>query len=283
MRSIAWMAEKGGAGKSTSAVNTAVCLAKQGHRVLFIDADHQGNASSVCLKGNEPSGPTLYHVLTETADTADAIDKTGTKHLDLLPADVRLADANVTLAGEMGRERRLRLAMRDVDDNYEFVIIDTSPQRTLINTNVLNYVGEVFCPVDPGVWSLLGIVKLQGAIADVVRLLDNQALKIAGMELTKARHDNLSRDVENQLRATFGPLVFTTVIPDSIKLGEAHARFESVMDYAARSPGAVAYRELTMEIIDRGKTHRTRDVSGGGSQPDGSARRPGRRDRREAG
>ena len=127
MRSIAWLSEKGGTGKTTSAVNTSVGLAKLGNRVLMIDADPQANASLVLLQGETAEAPTLYHVMTNTADAGDTIRKTGVPRLDLLPADTLLADANVSLASEMGRERRLRLALRGVDDAYDFVVIDTRP------------------------------------------------------------------------------------------------------------------------------------------------------------
>ena len=221
MRSIAWLSEKGGTGKTTSAVNTAVALAKLGKRVLVIDADPQANASLVFLKGETPEPPTLYHVLTNTADAGDTIRPTPTKGLSLLPADTLLADANISLASEMGRERRLRLALRGVDESFDFVVIDTSPQRTLINVNVLNYVSEVYCPVDPGIFSLSGLVKLQGAISEVVKFLDNQELRLRGLVLTRTAHDNVSRDVEKQVRATFGNLACESSIPANTKIGEA--------------------------------------------------------------
>ena len=95
--------------------------------------------------------------------------------------------------------------MRGVEDAYDFVIVDTSPQRTLINANVLNYVAEVLCPVEPSIFSLAGIVKLQGAVGEVVKFLDNHELKLAGLILTRITHENLSKDVESELRASFGP------------------------------------------------------------------------------
>ena len=244
MRKIAWLSEKGGSGKTTSAVNTAVCLAKQGKRVLFIDADPQGNASLVFLKGGEAEEPNLYHVLTGTADATDTIRKTEIRGLDLLAADSKLADANVLLASEAGRERRLLLAMRGLESLYDFVIVDTSPQRTLINANVLNYVTEVLCPVEPSIFSLAGIVKLQGAVGQVVKFLDNQELKLAGLIVTRATHENISRDVESQLRATFGALVYQTTIPQNVKVVEAHSRFLSVLEYAPHSPALRLIRLL---------------------------------------
>ena len=284
MRSIAWLSEKGGSGKSTCCINVAVGLAKLGKRVLVIDADPQGSATLVFLKGKEPEGQNLYHVLTEGVDAGDTVVKTATAGLDLLPADTRLADANLELVSQLGRERRLLLAMRGLDEGYDFVMIDTSPQRTLVNINVLNYVSEVFCPIDPGVFSLAGIAKLQGAVAEVVGRLDNQALKIAGLVVARTQPDNLSRDVESRLRATFDSLVLKTTIPASTKIGEAHARFLSVLDYAPRSAGAKAYEALTRELIKHGKANRSR---GRGDNPsvrfDSAEGRTGRTGKRAAG
>jgi chromosome partitioning protein len=287
VRKIAWLSEKGGTGKTTSAVNTAVCLARRGERTLFVDADPQGNATLVLLGGREPEGLTLFHVLTEEADAGSAVVATGTRCLDLLPADARLADANVMLAPEPGRERRLRLALRDVEERYDFVVIDTSPQRSLVNTNVLNYAAEVLCPVEPSIFSLAGISKLQGAVDQVVKYLDNQELRVAGLVITRATHENLSRDVEAQLRGAFGPLVLETTIPQNIKVGEAHARFLPVVVYAPGSPGAKAYQALTREIIAHGQPKHGSAARGGvGVQPDGPEERggrPGRGARRAAG
>jgi chromosome partitioning protein len=252
MRSIAWLSEKGGTGKTTSAVNTAVGLAKLGRRVLLADADPQSNASLVLTEGRGAESPTLFHVLTNEADAADAIRPTRTPGLDLLPAETLLADANVALASELGRERRLRLAMRDVEAAYDFVVVDTGPARSLLNVNVLNYAAEVWCPVDPGVFSIAGLGTLQGAVAEVARYLDNDRLRIAGLVLTRTARDNISRDVEAQLRGAFGGLVCRTTIPGSAKVGEAHARFLSVLDYAPRSAGAKAYEALVAEIDAHG-------------------------------
>ena len=161
-------------------------------------------------------------------------------------------------------------------------MIDTSPQRTLINVNVLNYVAEVYCPVDPGIFSLAGLVKLQGAISEVVKFLDNQVLCLRGLVLTRTAHDNISRDVETQVRATFGKLTCEASIPANTKIGEAHARFQLILDYAPRSPGAKAYMALTREIISHGEIHRV----GGGihiASTDGPDSRGQQRPKRVAG
>jgi chromosome partitioning protein len=281
MRSIAWLSEKGGTGKTTSAVNTAVGLAKLGRRVLLVDADPQSNASLVLTEGRGAESPTLFHVLTNEADAADAIRPTRTPGLDLLPSETLLADANVSLASELGRERRLRLAMRDVESAYDFVVVDTGPARSLLNVNVMNYVAEVWCPVDPGVFSIAGLGTLQGAVAEVSRYLDNDQLRIAGLVLTRTARDNISRDVEAQLRGAFGELVCRTTIPSSAKVGEAHARFLSVLDYAPRSAGAKAYESLVGEIASHGEQDGSGESAGGSTEADVTASvRSGRGSRR---
>ena len=282
MRSIAWMSEKGGVGKTSSAVNVAASLAREGRRTLVVDADPQGNATLIFLRGRPAESPTLYHVLTGAAEVGEAIRETATPGLDLLPADDQLADANVTLATELARERRLRTALRGAGGAYDFVVFDTSPQRTLINVNVLNFVDEVYCPVDPGIFSIAGLVKLQGVIADVAKFLDNPTLRLAGLVLTRTRRDNLTRDVEAQVRAAFGHLVCKTTIPDSIKIGEAHARYLSILDYARLSPAARAYEALTREILDDGENH---GIGGGfaGAAPTDRTGRVARRSTRAVG
>jgi chromosome partitioning protein len=281
VRSIGWLSEKGGVGKSTCAVNVAVALAKAGRRVLAVDADPQANLTMILLRGAHPEPPTLFHVMTDDTDPGEAICTTTTPGLDVLPADAQLADANVFLASEMGRERRLRRAMQEIDARYDVVVVDTGPARTVLNVNVLNYVGEVFAPCDPGIFGIAGLVALRDAMGGVVKHLDNPGLKLAGLVVSRVARDNLSRDTESQLRGAFGSLVLKTTIPASVKIGEANARYLSVMDYAPGSPGAKAFENLTREILSHGADERTRDGVDGAAEADGPGR-TGRR-RRAAG
>ena len=272
MRKIAWLSEKGGVGKSTCAINTAAGLARRGSRVLLVDADPQANATLVLTEGKGSGGASLSHVLLDRADAEDAIISTRFERLDLLPSDGTLADANVTLAGELGRERRLAVAMRDVEKSYDFIIVDTSPARSLVNVNVLCFVEEVYCPIDPGLFALAGLAKLQDAIEEVRKYLDNARLKISGLVLTRAGSNNLSRDVEARLREMFGPLVMATTIPENIRIGEAHGLFLPVLDHSPKSAGAKAYESLTTEILSHGReTTRTRPASRKPASPDHAA------------
>jgi chromosome partitioning protein len=260
MRRIGFISEKGGVGKTTTAINVAAGLARRGHRVLLCDTDPQGNASLVLLEGRPAEPPTLAAVLLNEAEASEAIRPTRVEGLDILPADVGLADADLALATELGRERRLRRALEAVEEDYDFVILDTSPQRSLLTINALCYLTEAIVPIDPGLFAVAGLGQLQAAVADVRRYLDNRALRIAGLVLTRTANNNVSRDVEAQLRGSFGPLVHEATIPTSTKIEEAHSRYQSVLDYAPRSTGAKAYAALIGEIIAHGQ--RAQDGSG---------------------
>ena len=273
-RRIAWLSEKGGVGKTTSAINTAVGLAKLGRKTLLIDSDPQGNASLVLLGGLPAGPPTLRQVLIDEADATDAIRPTGTPGLDIIPATPELADANLELAGELGRECRLRVAMEGVEAAYDFVILDTSPARSLLTINVMTYVREIIVPIDPGLFSLSGLGQLQAAVDQVRRFLDNRALRIAGIVLTRTARSNVAREVEARIREQFGDVVLATTIPNATAIEEAHSRFVSVLDYSPRSAGGKAYAALVREIANG---QRTQDGAGDGSAEAKPARKARKR------
>lgn len=286
MRKIAWVSEKGGTGKSTCAVNTAVGLAKRGRRVLLIDCDPQSNATLVLLGGKEPEAPTLAEVLINEADAVDTIRKSVVNRLDVLPATTLLASTNAILMNEIGQDRRLRKKMEPIEGTYDYVVVDTGPARSIINVNVLNYVSELYCAVSPRFFSVAGLIQLQASVAEVVRELENQELRIAGLVVTKALNNKANRDVEAQLRATFGKLVLATVIPENAKVEEAHACYKSVLDYAPRSPGAKVFADLTAEIISHEQRAEGTGVQRGGSESaakEGRSARTGRGGIRAAG
>jgi chromosome partitioning protein len=202
--------------------------------------------------------------LLNESDAAQAIRPTTVPGLDILPADVSLADANLALADQIGRERRLSVALEDVEGGYDFVILDTSPQRSLLTVNALAYIHEAIIPVDPGLFAVAGLGQLQQAIEDVRRFIGNRALRIAGIVLTRSTATAVARDVEAQLRGTFGELVHVAKIPANVHVEEAHSRYQAVVDYAPRSAGAKAYNHLVEEIIANGQRTKARDGKRGG-------------------
>lgn len=256
-RRIAWLNEKGGSGKSTSALNLSANLASRfGQRVLLIDVDHQANITAVLMQG-EVGKYTLTDVLLKDVPVEQALFHTHLPTLDLLAADSELADVNVAMADSgsrlgLGRELRLKRALAAIEGNYDFVIVDTGPQRTLLNINVLNYVDEVFVPIDPGYWSILGVRHLETLVEQIRLHMEHATLRIGGVLLTKVQKTNVAREVEQQVRDYFGDQVFRTTIPLNVKVEEAHSRGVSVLDYSPDSAGAVAYLEFTKEVLFHG-------------------------------
>jgi chromosome partitioning protein len=264
MRTFAVLSQKGGVLKTTTVVNVAACLAGEGRRVLVVDSDVQANATYVLLRGHPPRRPTLSEVLTGSTTADEAIVPTSFRRVELIPASPDLADVNVSLAGEVGRERRLRAAMAELTKPYDVCLIDTGPSRSLLTTNVLNYAPEVLVPIAPGVFGFLGFGQLVADMNQVRRFLENKALSIAGVVLVMVEKNNVSRDFERQIREAFGDLVYKTTIPRAVKFEEANARQLSIFEHAPKSPGATAYKALTLEVMSRGREQANRDESAGG-------------------
>jgi chromosome partitioning protein len=254
MRSIGVVNLKGGSGKTTTALCLAVGAASHDRRVLLIDADAQANATMTMLDGQPVEDPTLGHVLLDQASAAEAIRPTRVDCVDIIPADGKLADAALVLSDQLGRERRLRTAMRELEDQYDLVIIDAAPQLSLVTINVLNYAAELLVPVDAGLYSVAGLGRLQETVDQVQRYLDNRELRIVGLVLTRAHNNKATKDIETQLRGAFGSLVHEAVIPHSVRVEEAHARHRTVLEFAPRSTPALAYSRLVMEVLGHGES-----------------------------
>lgn len=279
MRIIGVVAAKGGCSKTSTVINTAAALAESGHRVLVVDFDPQGDAGFVLLSGERPARPTMAEVLTGHADAADAIVSTNIAGVNLLPADATLADATIALAGEIGREARLREAMADVG-GYDVVLLDTAPTRSLLTTNALAFVRELVVPMSPAVFGVLGLGQLQADVAQVRRYLGNPTLAIRGVLLTMVEKNNLCRDLESQLRDQLGALVFATKIPRSVKVESAHSAHQSVLAHSPGNPASEAYRAFARELIDgSGQANGVQRADRHPGQDDGPARagRVGRR------
>jgi chromosome partitioning protein len=258
MRSIAVVAQKGGAGKTTSVVAFAACLAGQGRRVLVLDTDTQANCTHVLLDGHAPRRPTLSEVLTGDASAVEAIVPSSIEGVELIASEPGLADVNVSLAAEVGRERRLRSAMAEVE-GFDVCLVDTGPTRSLLTTNVLNYAREVVVPLAPGLFGFLGLGQLQADMTLVRKFLENKALALAGVFLVQMDRTAVSKDFEREIREALGDLVYPTTVPTSVKFREAEARRASIIAHAPKSPGAVAYQALALEVWNRGNGQEERD------------------------
>lgn len=260
MRRIALVNLKGGVGKSTTAATLAVGLARRGRRVLLVDADAQGHATWTVTRGRGADGPGLGEVLLRQADAVEAIRPTPTDGLDVLPCGATLGGANIALAQEIGRDTRLRSALAEVD-GYDVALIDSGPSLTPATINVLVAAHEVLAPVDAAMYAVLGLVDLRRVVEDIQDAY-NPGLRLAGLVLCKARKDATSRDVERQLRETFGELVHRTTIPLSAAVEAAHARGLTILDHAPKSPAAAAYEALIDEVLSDGRSQEAEHAGG---------------------
>jgi chromosome partitioning protein len=253
MRRIAITNLKGGSSKSTTATALAVGLAMHGKRVLMIDVDSQANATWLLTAGQGADGPTMAEVLLRHADATDAIRPSTVKKLDLLPASSSLGAVNVMLAQEVSRDTRLRSALAPLDDAYDFAIADTGPSFTSLLANALVWAAEIIVPADPGIFAVHGLVELEGVVQEVREAYGNTELHLAGLVLTRISRNNVHKDVERSLRASYGEKVFRSTIPLSTVVEQAHTRAQTVMQFAPRSPAAVAYGALVDEVLSYGR------------------------------
>jgi chromosome partitioning protein len=259
MRTIACLNWKGGSGKTTTAMSLAVGLAQRlpkRQRVLLVDSDPQYNATLLMLGGATPEAPTLTDVLLTDASAVDAIRATRVDRLDILPADGRLAECTVLLADELGRERRLRLALRSIEQTYSVCVVDSPPQLSLLTVNILQAVTEVIVPIDPGLFAIAGLGRLGETVDRVRHHLEHPDLAIVGLLLTRATKNKITQGLEAQLREAYGELVYRAVIPSAIAVEEAHASYRTIMEWAPQSPVAKAYGELVTEVLNYGKPKR---------------------------
>ena len=243
--------QKGGVGKTTTAVNVAACIAEAGVRTLLVDVDPQGNATTG-VGADRMSGVGLYEVLGGEVDARAAVRETGVENLHLLASTPDLAGATMELPRLAGSERRLRDALAPLREDYPFVLLDCPPSLGPLTVNALVAADRVIVPVQTEYFALEGLAGLLDTLSLVQREL-NPRLTVAGMLLTM--HDSrtkLAQDVEREVRTHFPDLVFDTVIPRNVRLGEAPSFGRPVIHHDPHCAGSEAYFELAKEVASRG-------------------------------
>ncbi|OGF24696.1 MAG: sporulation initiation inhibitor Soj [Candidatus Eisenbacteria bacterium RBG_19FT_COMBO_70_11] len=249
-RVITIASQKGGVGKTTTAISLGSCIAQESRRVLVIDIDPQGNASSgLGINGNDQQ-VTIYETLIGHAELRQAIVPTALANLDLVPSGQRLSGAEVELVGMMAREPRLKSCLSSLREEYDFVLIDSPPSLGLLTVNALTASDSVLIPLQCEYLALEGLTQLIGAIRLIQDHL-NPALRIEGVLLTMfdARL-NLSQQVADEARKFFSDRVYKTMIPRNVRLSEAPSFGKPIVLYDPHSTGAESYRELAREVLD---------------------------------
>jgi len=243
--------QKGGVGKSTTAVNIGAYLALAGARVLVVDLDPQGNASTGLGLDHREIEPSIYDVLTADTPPAEAIRPTGVANLHVLPSTIDLAGAEVELVSAMSRETRLRRALESIDHQYDTILIDCPPSLGLLTVNALAAADELLIPIQCEYYALEGLGQLLRNV-ELVRANLNPELRIGGIVLTMYDgRTRLALQVVDEVRRHFTDVVYQTVVPRSVRLSEAPGYGVPIALYDPLSRGGIAYRDLTFELAER--------------------------------
>ncbi len=246
---IAIANQKGGVGKTTTAINLGAGLASQGKRVLLVDIDPQGNTTSGVGVRKPSIKRCMYDVLVSGIPIETVITPTEVDNLWIAPASIQLAGAEIELVPSMSREEKLRQHMENIRNQYDFVLIDCPPSLGLLTVNALTAADSILVPIQCEYYALEGLSQLVNTIKLVQRHL-NKSLKLEGALLTMYDpRTNLAAQVVSEVRAYFGDQVYETIIPRNVKLSEAPSHGQTILDYDPRSKGAETYMQLTAEVL----------------------------------
>ena len=250
-KAIAIFNQKGGVGKTTTNINLAACLAIRGKKVLILDIDPQGNTTSGIGVTKRNLKNTVYNILIDKDyDPRKAIIKTNVENLELIPASVDLAGAEVELVGMEGRENALKDGLEKIKDNYDYIFIDCPPSLGLLTINSLAAVDSVLVPIQCEFYALEGVSQLVSTI-DLVKRSLNPKLEIQGVILSMFDgRTNLSLQVVQEVKKYFGNKVYATVIPRNVRLAEAPSYGMPITEYDPKSKGAEAYGDFADEFLD---------------------------------